>query len=77
MHKMAQELKARQLKVDAIVTRLGGTNKVAEMAGVVPAAVSNWRKRGKFPAHTYVQISKALDMPAPAYLWGMHKLTRK
>jgi DNA-binding transcriptional regulator YdaS (Cro superfamily) len=72
-----QELKARQIKVDAIIDRLGGTNAVAQMVGVVPAAVSNWRKRGKFPAHTYVQIGKALEITPPAYLWGMHKLVRK
>lgn len=66
------ELKARQAQVSAIVEELGGTVAVARIARVVPSAVSNWRRAGRFPARTYVLLAGRLRVPnTPAYLWGM------
>lgn len=46
--------------VDEVIEKLGGTHRAAEIAAVVPAAVSNWRKRGKIPSDRYFVIGEAL-----------------
>jgi hypothetical protein len=68
------DLKARQKQVAAIIDELGGTTYVARFVSVVPSAVSNWRKNGRFPARTYLQLTRELKTkkaPIPSYLWGM------
>ena len=46
--------------VDGVVEALGGTGATASLAGVVPSAVSNWIKRGEFPAEYFVVFRDAL-----------------
>ncbi len=46
--------------VDEIIERLGGTARAAELAGVTPAAVSNWRFRKQIPSNKYIHINQAL-----------------
>jgi hypothetical protein len=65
--------KTRRAQVDTIIEELGGTVEVARLAQVVPSAVSNWRRFGRFPAYTYVLLAGRVRAPAPAYLWGMSK----
>jgi hypothetical protein len=71
---MSASSKTRRAQVGAIVEELGGTVEVARIAQVVPSAVSNWKRFGRFPAYTFVLFaSRALRAPAPAYLWGMSR----
>ena len=57
-----------------IIEELGGTSAVARIAQVVPSAVSNWRRMGRFPSRTYVLLAGRLQVPnIPIYLWGMVK----
>jgi hypothetical protein len=66
--------KIRRAQVDMIIEELGGTVEVARIVQVVPSAVSNWRRFGRFPAYTYVLLAgRDLRAPTPAYLWGMSK----
>lgn len=56
-----------------VIDALGGNPALAEYAGVVHTAVSNWRKT-KFPAHTYVwlrRLMKRRRIEAPDGLWAM------
>jgi hypothetical protein len=60
--------------VDDVVKSLGGTKAVAELFGRGDPAVSNWRKAGYFPAHTYLVIKNELskiERRAPDSLWNM------
>jgi hypothetical protein len=66
--------KARSKTVAGLVDALGGTTAVAREFKVVPSAVSNWKKIGRFPARTYVQITHRLQdkgIFAPSNLWDM------
>jgi hypothetical protein len=59
--------------IDDAVDALGGNNAVAEMLGVQPNAVSQYKKRGYFPPYTYPILHPALRKrrrPAPLALWG-------
>ena len=44
----------------AIIDLLGGTNKVAKMCDVAPAAVSQWRIRG-IPADKYMFLGAQIE----------------
>ena len=44
--------------VDALVDEMGGTTAVAQIFGVLPSAVSNWRAAGKFPPRLHYKISR-------------------
>jgi hypothetical protein len=68
------EMKARQKLVANLVDLLGGTAAVAREFDVVPSAVSNWKRVGRFPARTYVHIVHKLQGKGifpPSYLWSM------
>jgi hypothetical protein len=67
--------KSRRKQVSNLVDALGGTCQLARLAGVVPSAVSNWKRTGRFPARLYVQMRrklKARGMTADIHLWGMN-----
>lgn len=46
--------------VDEIVEALGGTGATARLTGVVPSAVSNWR-RGTIPSENFLTITTELE----------------
>jgi len=48
------------MKVSDIVEKLGGTAKTAEIFGVGPSAVSNWKAAERFPARLHYRIAKEL-----------------
>jgi hypothetical protein len=59
---------------NAVIDSLGGTDAVARLTGRGQPAASNWRTRSRFPANTYLIMTKALTAKglfAPAWLWGM------
>lgn len=59
---------------DEVIEALGGTKAVADLLGRTDPAVSNWRKAGQFPAHTYILIKGKLEgigCSAPDSLWAM------
>jgi hypothetical protein len=47
--------------IDAYVESLGGTGKAAEIFGVTPPAVSNWRNQGHFPIRLYRKVRSVSD----------------
>lgn len=47
--------------VDALVEAVGGTSKAAEIGGVGPSAVSNWKSRGSIPSEKFMLFNSALD----------------
>lgn len=47
--------------VDEVVDSLGGTGAVADLVGVWPSAVSNWRARGFIAPDKFRVISEALE----------------
>lgn len=44
------------LTVTEIVDRLGGTKKTAELFGVTPPAVSNWKADNRFPDRMHYRV---------------------
>jgi len=63
-----------QNTVSSLVEALGGTNAVAKLTGNRQSVVSNWRKRGRFLARTFVRLSSTLqqhNLVAPNSLWSM------
>lgn len=59
--------------VDDVVEALGGSAKVAELCGVGPSAVSNWRKRGRISPGSFMIIRDALaskEMEAASSVFG-------
>ena len=59
--------------VDDVVEALGGSAKVAELCGVGPSAVSNWRKRGRISQGSFMLVRDALaskDLEAAASVFG-------
>jgi hypothetical protein len=68
-------VKLRRKQISSLIDALGGTCEVARQVGVVPSAVSNWKRAGRFPARLYVQMRrklKACGVTADSHLWGMH-----
>ena len=64
------------LTASDVVNALGGTKAVAEFIGRTDPAVSNWRKRDRFPANTYTTFKRELDrrrLTAPDVLWCMRE----
>lgn len=59
-----------------VVDALGGYIAVSKITGSNPKAVSNWPRFKKFPAKTYLALTRALKAKgstAPPSLWGMQK----
>ncbi len=57
-----------------VMDAIGGTSAVAKITGRTYNAAHNWRSFEKFPANTFVVMSRALrekGLNAPAELWGM------
>ena len=57
-----------------VMDALGGTAAVAKITGRTYNAAHNWRSFDRFPANTFVVMSRALrakGLNAPAELWGM------
>jgi hypothetical protein len=60
----------------AVVRKLGGVMKVAELFGFRHGAVTNWLARGHFPAETYPILRDALaekGLEADEDLWNWHR----
>lgn len=72
---MAQELHT----VEEVIQQLGGSTAVMSLTGsAYVSTVSNWKKRGTFPANTRDILTEALSQRsfcAPASLWGMREAT--
>lgn len=47
--------------VDALIDAVGGTAKAAEIGGVGPSAVSNWKSRGSIPSEKFMLFSAEMD----------------
>ncbi len=47
--------------VGTLIDKLGGTGRTAEIFGVLPSAVSNWRRLNRFPARLHYRIAKAAE----------------
>lgn len=63
--------------VPEVIAALGGNTAVGNLLGVTQNAVSNWRSRGAFPAHTYVAMQMLLarrGFDAPDKLWAMTQI---
>ena len=64
---------ARLTTADEVIDALGGTAAVAGLTGRGVTAVCNWRVEDRFPANTYLVMTKALRrerLGAPAELWS-------
>ncbi len=64
----------RLTTIDGVVRALGGRERTADLAGVGPTAVSNWKRAGRIARSNYPWMIAALHeagMTAPASLWGM------
>jgi hypothetical protein len=60
-------------KVEDVIEKLGGPEKVAKRYGVNSRAVYYWQQRDRFPADTYLSIKETLaevGCDAPASLWN-------
>ncbi len=60
--------------VSDVIDALGGTKATASLLGRSMQAVTNWRAQGRFPAKTFLVLSRALEKQhasAPAALWGL------
>jgi hypothetical protein len=65
--------------VQEVVAVLGGNEHLATTLGTTNHAVSNWRARGEFPAHTYLALQAMLKRRgyrAPGSLWAMTRAKR-
>jgi hypothetical protein len=61
-----------------VIDELGGNRSVSKLFGVVPSAVSNWRRHGRFPSDTYKLFETELGrkgLTAAPELWGMRNGT--
>jgi len=62
------------MTLDEVLEELGGTQGAAQLTGLHPNAVKNWRTYGHFPAKTYLVMIEELARrrkSAPRSLWGM------
>jgi hypothetical protein len=77
---MVKFLRMASLKtVPEVIAALGGNDHVAKTIGASYNAVSNWRARGTFPAHTYLILNEMLRRRghrAPDSLWAMTPVRR-
>ena len=65
--------------VPEVIAALGGNDAVAAHLDTTYNAVSNWRLRGRLPAHTYLAIRTLLKrrgFEAPDRLWAMTRARR-
>jgi hypothetical protein len=72
--KSRQKQESRREQVASLIQVLGGTSALARLVDVVPSAVSNWRRLGRFPARLYLQMRDELadrGVLAERHLWGM------
>jgi hypothetical protein len=72
--KSRQKQESRREQVASLIQVLGGTSALARLVDVVPSAVSNWRRLGRFPARLYLQMRDELadrGVFAERHLWGM------
>tara|TARA_R100001244_G_scaffold2541_1_gene3934 strand:- start:10680 stop:10886 length:207 start_codon:yes stop_codon:yes gene_type:complete len=44
------------MDVSAIIAALGGNKAVADLFGVLPSAVSNWKAAGRFPDRLHLRV---------------------
>jgi hypothetical protein len=66
--------------VREVVSTLGGARKVASIFDRHENAVWNWVSANRFPANTYIVLTKALaEVPAtaPDDLWAMARAVRQ
>jgi len=60
--------------VTQVIDALGGVHAAAELSGVGPTAVWNWRSRGRIPAELMLVVSSALsrlDLRADPSVFGV------
>lgn len=60
--------------VEAVFDAAGGIPAVRDLTGAGNSALSNWKKRGRIAASTYLIFRDALaqrGFAAPASLWGI------
>ena len=66
-------MKARLDSVKAIIDALGGNTVVGDLIGVSSQAVWNWKKRNRFSARTFAEMTEILEKhgyEAERALWG-------
>lgn len=71
---MPRKQASRREQVSNLIRVLGGTSALARLMDVVPSAVSNWRRVGKFPSRHYLKMRDELadrGIFAERHLWGM------
>jgi hypothetical protein len=60
----------------SVIDKLGGVSALAERTELTPDAVYVWRKKNRFPAHTFPLIHELLaaeGCTAPDSLWNVTK----
>jgi hypothetical protein len=58
----------------SVIDKLGGVSALAERFDRTPDAIYVWRKKNRFPAHTFPAIHELLaaeGCTAPASLWNV------
>jgi hypothetical protein len=66
----------KRATVAELIDMLGGSSKVAREFGIGPSAVSNWKRIGRFPSHSYFKLTEQLKrkgIEASPALWGMRQ----
>ncbi|BCP53823.1 hypothetical protein K32_24400 [Kaistia sp. 32K] len=62
--------------IAALIQELGGLSVAADVLGVSPARLGNWRKRGQIPPKLYFGHAAKLakqEIRAPRSLWGFRE----
>jgi hypothetical protein len=60
--------------VGQVIELLGGPSVMAALTNRTPQAVSNWKTANRFPAWSYLTLSRKLEevgWQAPPTLWGI------
>lgn len=60
--------------IEEVLEALGGPAKVAELCGVGPSAVSNWKSRGRIAAEKFLLVTdalRAIDKTVDPIVFGM------